>query len=306
MSGIQAHLAACPDDWRRLRAVLVVDIPAILEALEGAATLPDGTAKEALLAQVPAALGRTRQAAEDLVNLRSQDLALGLQVLPGADLPPPEPEPQGGLMGRVKGFSRGAGRLLEGTVDASRDTASRAASTAGAIAALSGEHISSLLGDAGRSITRPISMRMQAMAGAVGDTSLAALLLGGMASIIFPPIAPFVAGEAILRMPETYAAHLAHVSEAEARAELERSGEKSERIASILAVIRGGPVRFDTPCLSITLDPTRGTASGIILKGRYTGELIETLDRRTLETLRDKAPDEETGRALTSWLSRQA
>jgi hypothetical protein len=313
LEAIQHHLSSNPDDHRRHRAIYIVDIPTIIETLEGAAGLPEGQARADLLALIPAAIARTCACSEALTQLRAEDLSLSLRVLPGQapEVPEEVEDVSTGLMGRMKGLSQSAKRLVGDTVDTSIDAAGRVASTAGdvasaagTVASLSGSHLASLAGSAGKTLTRPVSRRMQAMAGAVSETSLTALVLGGLTTLIFPPLAPFVAGEAILRMPEAYAAHLAGLSDEDARAELQRSGEREEKISSILATIRRGPIRFDTECLSITLDPKCGTASGIILRGQYTGQMIESLDVKTVELMRDKAPDQETRLAIEAWLSR--
>lgn len=304
---IQSHLTSFPDDWRRIRAVIVVDIPAVSEALEGALSLPDGDARSELLSYIPRAVQSSRTAADSLATARAEELAIGLQVLPSSMAVGDSSHGDRSLLGRARGLGFGAGsRIVGASVDVSRNAAESLAEKAGAVAALSTEHIGSLAGSVGRTVTRPVALRMQAMSDAVGEVSMAAFIVGGIVSVVFPPIAPLVVGEAFLRLPDAYAANLSGLSEEEARAELIRSGEKADRIASIMAVIKGGPIRFDTPCVSITVNPKCGTASGIILAGKYTGEAMENLDADVVKLLHDKAPDEETKRALNSWILRSA
>jgi hypothetical protein len=305
---ITVHLAAYPDDWRRIRSLMVVDIPAILQAMEGATNLPEGEARTDLVKRLPAALEKASLEAASMERTRADALAIGLDVLPGAEAIPAEEAPAAGISGRLTGFGRGAMSAVTGTLETSRDVSSRvvgsAVSTAGAVTALSGEHLGGFLGSASRTITNPVTNRVKAMADALAEGSAAALILGGIASLVFPPIAPFVVGEAVLRMPEAYAANLADMNQAEARAELIRNGEKADRIAGIMAALHGGPVRFDTPCLSMTMDPRTGKASGIVLSGAHTGEMVENIEHKEVVLMRDKSPDEETRRALTAWLER--
>ena len=149
-----------------------------------------------------------------------------------------------------------------------------------------------------------MTMRIAALSDALTQGSMSALIFGSLATIIFPPLAPFLVGEAILSMPNAYAERLAGLNDAEAREELERAGERKDQINQIMAALKAGPVRFDTPCLSITMDPRSGKASGIVLQGRYTGHVLEEIAPREIALMRDKAPDDETRRALNAWIER--
>lgn len=306
LSEIQTHLSDRPDDWRLIRSLLVVDMPTIVEALEGAATLPEGEPKQDLLRHIPAVMARATDASQKLSQIKAENLSLGLQVISGRVDEPASGDGDGGVFGRVKRLTIGAGRAISETAERSTQTAGMAMSAVGSAASLTGEHLVSVAGAAGRRITRPVSMRMQAMANATGDVSFTALVLGGLTSAVFPVLTPFVVGEAFLRWPENYTSYLAQLSDEEARIELERSGESSERISEIIATLRGGVIRFDTDCLSITIEPGTGSASGIILRGQLMGHFIEDLSHDQIQRLCETAPDLDTKRALEAWLARQA
>jgi hypothetical protein len=309
---IMAHLLERPDDWRRIRAFIVVDIPAILQAAEGLSSLPAGEARGTLVASLKQALAAAAPKAATLAEARAADLTAGLDVLPSASGQDADENGDGGtgflggLTRKARQINRSATALTRDTVESSARLTSRAVAAAGGLTELSGTYVGSFIGDVGRGVTRPVTLRVAALRDAVTEGGLTVLVVGGITSLIFPPLAPFVVGEAMLSMPDSYASRLSQLSEAEARSELARRGEHRDRINEIMATLRGGPMRFDTPCLSITMDPGSGAASGIILRGCHTGEALESLDMAEVKRMRDTAPDEETGRALNAWISRQA
>ncbi len=307
LKGILKHLTAAPDDWRLVRAFIVVDMPAILQALEGLQSLEDGPGREELKSSLAQAMSRAEFHLQNLNEARARALGVGLDVLPPLVVPQEVPQSGSLLSGftrHAKAVGKNASALVDGALDASSEITTRAGAAASGISRLSGAYLGNALGDASRMVTRPVTMRISALSEALTEGSVSALIFGGLASLIFPPLAPFLVGEAILGMPATYAAKLNGLSDKEAREELKRSGERSEQISLIMATIKAGPVRFDTPCLSITMDPRSGKASGIVLQGRYTGQVLEEIGMSDIALMRDKAPDEETRRVLNAWLQR--
>lgn len=303
LGGIQKHLAAAPESWRLIRAFVVVDVPAVLQALEGLPDLEHGPARNDLEQSLTQALTRADHYLRTLNEARARELGVGLDVLPALAGPVDAPASTGlmsGITRRAQAVTKSAGALTGGALDLTSEVTSRASLAASGITRLSGAY----LGDASRAVARPVTMRMSALSDALAQGSISALVFGGLASLIFPPLAPFLVGEAILSMPDAYASRLAGLNDAEARQELERAGERKDQITQIMATLKAGPVRFDTPCLSITMDPRSGKASGIVLQGRYTGHVLEEIEAREIIRMRDKAPDEETRRALKAWIGR--
>jgi len=303
LGGIQKHLAAAPESWRMIRAFVVVDVPAVLQALEGLPDIADGPSRNDLERSLAQAMARAEHYLRSLNEARAHELGVGLDVLPALAAPEDAPASSGlmsGITRRAQAVTKSAGALTGGAFDLTSEVTSRASAAASGITRLSGAY----LGDASRAVARPVTIRMSALSDALAQGSMSALVFGGLASLIFPPLAPFLVGEAILSMPDAYAARLAGLNAAEAREELERAGERKDQINQILAALKAGPVRFDTPCLSITMDPRTGKASGIVLQGRYTGHVLEEIEAREIVRMRDKAPDEETRRALNAWIER--
>jgi hypothetical protein len=303
LGAIQKHLATAPESWRLIRAFVVVDVPAVLQALEGLPDIEEGPSRNELKQSLAQAMTRADHYLRTLNEARARELGVGLDVLPALGAPADQ-QPTTGLMSgltrRAQAVTKSAGALTGGALNLTSEVTSRASAAASGITRLSGAY----LGDASRAVARPVTIRISALSDALAQGSMSALVFGGLASLIFPPLAPFLVGEAILSMPDTYAARLAGLNEAEAREELERAGERKDQITQIMAALKAGPVRFDTPCLSITMDPRTGKASGIVLQGRYTGHVLEEIEAREIIRMRDKAPDEETRRALNAWIER--
>ncbi len=303
LAGIQKHLTAAPDDWRLIRAFIIVDVPAIMQALEGLQTLEEGPGRDDLVQNLMQAMTRADIHLRSLNEARARALGIGLDVLPALDAPADTPAASGfmsGLTRRAQAVTKSAGALTDGARDFTSEVTARAGVAASGLTRLSGAY----LGDATRAVSRPVTMRIAALSDALTQGSMSALIFGSLATIIFPPLAPFLVGEAILSMPNAYAERLAGLNDAEAREELERTGERKDQINQIMAALKAGPVRFDTPCLSITMDPRSGKASGIVLQGRYTGHVLEEIAPREIALMRDKAPDDETRRALNAWIER--
>lgn len=310
---LQKHLRAKPDDWRQVRALIVVDIPAILSAIEGLATISESDARRSLVGATKSAMSAVGPAVLRLEEAHARALQAGLEAAVLGSLSAPRGAPDedatgflGGLGRRVLKVTGGATELLSSAQQSvtgfGADISVRATAVVVGAFELGGEYI----GEAGRTITRPVTLRAQALLDAATGVGVSALVFGGVASLVFPPIAPFVVGEQLLEMPGDYQRRLASLSDREAQEELRRNGEREERIAGILEAIRGGMLRFDTDHLSITMDPARGTETGIILSGRHTGEMLESIPADEIDLMLAHAPDEGTRRALEAWKKRKA
>jgi hypothetical protein len=155
------------------------------------------------------------------------------------------------------------------------------------------------------SIVRPISSRVSALYKGVLVAGSGAMVWGAVGALLFPPIAPFIVGEKLLSLPEEYTRQLARLSEEDARLDLERKGRTRLEIDRIMSGLKGKSLRIETPCLSLSIDTLNGKASGLILCGRHMGDALEDLDRETIVSLRDHAPDTETRQALEAWLARE-
>ena len=102
-----------------------------------------------------------------------------------------------GLTRRAQAVTKSAGALTGGALDLTSEVTSRASAAASGITRLSGAY----LGDASRAVARPVTIRISALSDALAQGSMSALVFGGLASLIFPPLAPFLVGEAILSLP---------------------------------------------------------------------------------------------------------
>lgn len=313
----QDILTRRPDAWRSARSLIVVDIPTVIEVLNEAATLPDGDAKAGVTSNLAQSLGKIAAGFDRVSDQVAVDLALTLsvnnQALPAPDVNEPASEPASGMFGRLKGLSRsavdladgavkGAGQMVGDAYTATSAAAGTAAARAGAVSSLATEELTSTLLAAGRSVTRPVTKRIGALSAASAEASVYAIIFGGLASVILPPLAPLVVGEAVLGMGEGYARNLAQMDEADARDALRRSGQREERISDIIAAIKGGPIRFETDYVSITVDPITDEKSGIVLQGLHMGKDLTSLEASDVRRLAHWAPDEATARALSAWM----
>jgi hypothetical protein len=307
-----------PDAWRGIRSIIVIDIPTAISVLSEAVELPVGAFRDQVVSELAQALSRITAGVSRIEESVAADLSLTLSVRNDAQIsadpsPQPETEQSGGMFGRLNRLKNSAGQLAGSAAsdagqiagdayEVTSGAAGTVAARAGAVASLAGEELTSTLSSAARSVTRPVTNRIQAAAAAASDASMVALILGGVASVVIPPLAPLVVGEAVLGMGEGYARHLAVMDEADAREALRRSGEREDRISEILAAVKGGPVRFETDYISITVDPISGEKSGIVLQGQHMGKELSSIDASDLRKLAHWAPDQATARALSAWM----
>ena len=306
---VQEHLRHKPDDWRQMRPLFAVDLPAILGVAQSLDTVPEGPTRKRVIKSLNDALRAKRPDVSKLEARRAEELALSLDVLTeGPEVPVEEAAKEGRLMGWASGFGRKVKSLGSDAIDVVTETAEdvasgamRTASAATGYVSYTGEVVGSALSDAGRAVTSPVLLRAQALTGAIAEIGVGAIAYGGFASVLFPPAAPFAIGIAALELPEAYSKRFATLSDEEAQEALRDEGAREDRLAQISAALRSGPVRIDTPRLSITLDPASGKTSGVILEGMFTGDLLERRTPEELEALLKFAPDDDTRRALKAW-----
>lgn len=293
-------LSRNPETWRTHRSFFIVDLPAILAAFQVLAENPEETSgRDTLQSLLDRALTKASRVREAISSGSLDDSILSLSVL---DLP--QEEPKGRLSaiskrvpGKMKSFP---GALMSQTGKATTGLRKRGVG----LYELAGHHIEETMYDVKGALIRPVSNRLSALTETMRTATGRAFISSLIGTLLFPPLAPFLIGDALLAMPHDYTRHLARMSEEDARADLERKGRSRQEAERIMAAVKGQALRFETSCLSMSIDMIEGKATGVILCGKYLGESLEDLDRDTIVSLRDAAPDEETGQALTTWLSR--
>lgn len=287
-----------PDAWRSIRTFLVVDLPAIQAAIHSLSIAASGSeGKEELLSLILRSFGKSSEALASVSHLSLQSDILSLQVITG------EPEDRSG--GSSNAISSRLSRMTQAAREGLSRSIDRSGDVAGGVATLVTAYAGQALSDTTQMISRPLTRRVAALTDSLVNTGGSALAWGAIGAVIFPPLAPFLVGEALLSLPEEYTRRLEKISEEDARRDLERRGRSAREIDMILAGIRGGSIRFETPCLSLSIDARTGKASGLVLKGKYMGCALEELDADTISMLHRKSPDTETKAALAAWMSRQ-
>jgi hypothetical protein len=295
---IRTGLHAAPNAWRKHRAFFIVDLPAIIAATEALGESVEETSERNDVLDLLERAFRKGDAVKSGIRSRLiEDSALALSVL---DLPRQQPK-----SGVLSGVTRKLTSASSAVTARTGRLANQITMTGEGLYELAGLHLSESLQEMHSSIVRPISSRVSALYKGVLVAGSGAMVWGAVGALLFPPIAPFIVGEKLLSLPEEYTRQLARLSEEDARLDLERKGRTRLEIDRIMSGLKGKSLRIETPCLSLSIDTLNGKASGLILCGRHMGDALEDLDRETIVSLRDHAPDTETRQALEAWLARE-
>lgn len=303
LDAINKALASHPDAWRSHRSFLVVELPAVVEAVCTLAECADhAQGREELEALLSRTLTRSAAVRRDCQSRDVNESILALSVL---DRPETVTDVSDTVTSRFFGGVTGAIKTTGGAITSRTGKAmNEVRHRGGSLYDLAGAHAGQAYRGAKTTLFRPITVRITALTDSLLSTGGSALVWGAIGTLIFPPLAPFLVGETLLSLPEAYTRQLAALSDKDARELLEQKGRDKIEVDQIMAALKGGAMRFETPCLSVKVDTREGTASGIILRGAFIGESLENMETAKIRLLRDKSPDDETRQALSTWLAR--
>ena len=313
--------------YRRTRPLVVVQLPSILGLLGTMSDLQasgnaDPQRMEALGKEIELCLAsatKAREMIQDEILTRAEiEAATTAEQVTGGEVLPNEDDDAdhdifGGKLSSYAGrmtrdLRSETGRIL----GRSRRSVSKAAEAVGS--RLSGgkdyamTQIAGYAEDSLRNVAQPLGARLVAAREAAMQSSVGAIVGGGLCAIVFPPAVPFVMGIAALEAPDYYAKALQKAQDKNDAEQRQRKSAREEAAARAVARFRGesSVVRLETPHLYMTMDVEKGTAEGIILAGQHMGRSLEELDASEIELLRQHAPDDETMQVLASWQKRTA
>lgn len=136
-----------------------------------------------------------------------------------------------------------------------------------------------LSGAVSDSVTKPISMRLQASSKALKHGVGAGVGIGVVVGVLCPPLLPISAGGAVLAAMRAWRKEIDAVSELN---EVERERRivelKAERSEALLRLTSGASaLQMETEDLNLTLDVETGEADAVILKGEHSGRTWSSL-----------------------------
>jgi len=157
-------------------------------------------------------------------------------------------------------------------------------------------------------ITAPVTTRLSAARSALESALISAIVGGLVIAVVFPPAVPLALGLSFLETPDLYAQALRNEQKTLDRARDAKAKDREASTLTSLRALRGqSPViRMETPCLAMTMNLDEGTADGVILAGRHTGQTLGSLSTTELRALTRHAPDDETCQILTRYEKQRA
>lgn len=326
--------------FRRTRALTAVHLPTLMDALEQLAEMEDAqTGSEdarATLRQTLTACFAAVHDAKDRHDARAVDrLALDADTLrdrvapdsaPGTPLPDSDTDVRDegrGWMDTARGaigghLTRiGQSRLVQTTTRQIQESTAQVAAatqtgaadvldTARGAVAYTRTRVGGVARETVADLTQPLAIRITATRAALEDAVVSATGVGLVVSLIFPPVAPFLAGLALLDAGATYSATLDAERAAADRLRAEGRAQDAAALEAAQAQMKGHrTVRLETAHVHVTIDRTTGAADGVILSGRHVGVRLAELDAETLRVLERTAPDTETAQILETWRRRR-
>jgi hypothetical protein len=312
--------------WRHSRALSVVHIPSIRESLEGLVS-SSMDAKDprriSIENDLKVCMTLAQSALESIADKEAMILDIQTKTLMGQtgltvitqETPPQEEniEPKKGRFSSLTSKIPAMPSLptetwtkLNATVtNTATSTLTSITSSIGASGQALGAYASYYMDQGLDFVATPVTSRGRALVDAVSSVGALALVSGGVTALIFPPAAPFIMGLSVLEAPNIYQESLKQIQKENGRNKRERETKQEETIYKAIKTFGFGksPIaRIETPYVMFSLDTQTGQSDGIILSGRYTGELISSLNTTEIKNLAQYSPDKETQQVLLSWL----
>lgn len=312
LSFIEAAYRADTGAYRRTRALTAVHLPTILELIEALSELPrdkDPARYDALLADTRTCLraaSDARQAieSESLTALEISAATTADRIGSGDEVSDDDP----GVIARGWRSSTAFAERLGGRItDPLRQVSTDAGRRLGGGLSYARATMNNLVEDGVHLLTAPVTTRVNAARSALTSASVSAIVGGLVLAVVFPPAAPLALGLSFLEAPDLYADALRSEQDALERSRSARNGHRDEATLASLRALRGqSPViRMETPCLAMTMNLDEGTADGVILAGRHTGQTLSSLGQSDLRALIVHAPDQETHQILSRYEKRR-
>lgn len=309
LAAIEAAYRADIGAYRRTRALTAVHLPTILELIEALAEMPradDPERYDALLADTRTCL----RAATDARAAIETDKLTALEIsaaTTAARLSDPEERTQEAEDSIItKGWRSSAalaGRLGGKITDPIRQVSNDASRRLGGGLSYARATLNNLVEDGVHLLTSPVTTRLSAARSALESASISAIVGGLVIAVVFPPAVPLALGLSFLETPDLYAEALRNERKTLDQARDAKTRKREEATLASLRALRGeSPViRMETPCLAMTMNLDEGTADGVILAGRHTGQTLASLNTAELRALTKHAPDDETRQILTAY-----
>jgi len=309
LAAIEAAYRADIGAYRRTRALTAVHLPTILELIEALADLPredDPARYDALLADTRTCL----RAAADARAAIGTDKLTALEIsaaTTAARLSKPDEQTQEAENSIItRGWRSSAalaGRLGGKITDPIRQVSNDAGRRLGGGLSYARATMSSLVEDGVHLLTAPVTTRLSAARSALESASISAIVGGLIIAVVFPPAVPLALGLSFLETPDLYAEALRNERKTLDRARDAKAKDRETATLTSLRALRGQSpvVRMETPCLAMTMNLDEGTADGVILAGRHTGQTLGSLSAAELRALTGYAPDDETRQILASY-----
>lgn len=309
LAAIEAAYRADIGAYRRTRALTAVHLPTILELIEALADMPRADNPErydALLADTRTCL----RAAADARAAIETDKLTALEIsaaTTAARLSDPEDQAQVAEDSIITKSWRSsaalAGRLGGKITDPIRQVSNDASRRLGGGLSYARTTMNNLVEDGVHLLTAPVTTRLSAARSALQSASISAIVGGLVIAVVFPPAVPLALGLSFLETPDLYAEALRNERKTLDQARDAKTRKREEATLASLRALRGESpiIRMETPCLAMTMNLDEGTADGVILAGRHTGQTLGSLSTAELRALTKHAPDDETRQILAGY-----
>ena len=284
-----------PELWRLNRSFHIVHVPSFIAVLsflgeiDQMRSLSDEDAHQ-MLSSLNRASSLAIEARQRIEQVKLSEAKVELDVLSEYAPAPSETYREASLVARTvdnvsalsdtiwKGAKSGAAQapsLLGSLQNGASSTLFRAAS----LPKLAANFQKSVSGTLSDTVTKPISMRLDASGRALKHGWGTGVGLGVVAGVLCPPLLPVTAGGAVLVAMRTWRKEMDKASALNDAEREQREAElRAERAAALQQLAQGAAaLQMENDELNITLDVETGEADAVILKGEHTGSTWSNL-----------------------------
>lgn len=320
LEAIEAALTLEPDDFRKIRPLTAVHLPAIVASLETFSTLSESDYSPERLSvienDIKACLRAACQARRILESKAVTSLeievetlrdAVDLRTVSQADLTKEEKTSSGIGNHITKSAIRGARGLvnpistqISAGQKAITDIGSNIMTRIDAGAELTKDYMTNIVEDGFDRVSTPLTRRIDAIGSALKTASASGVTSGLALAIIFPPAVPVALGICFLDGIESYERALDSSERDISQRRIDRQNRRRAKQSAQISRLKGKSpiVRMETKYIHVTINTETEDCQAIILAGRYAGEDLMDISAEDLARLAATAPDTETREIL--------